>query len=174
MKTIIYPALIAIAFASSAFTFVSNGNLWKVTDNYSVKAVCSKFEGVFKGLKADINFDEANLAASTLSATIDATSINTGNGMRNKHAQQGLEADKYPTVKFVSSAITKTSSGYEATGKLTIKEVTKEIKLPFTFTKNAAGGVFVGKFSVRPADYNVKKAGTPDVFDLQLNVPVTK
>lgn len=166
--------LIATIMVTAAFKVV-NSNQWNVKeDSYTVKFTTKKFEGMFKGLKSIIRFDEQNPGASFISATIDANTVNTGNGMRNKHAKQGLEADKYPTIKFESTAITKTATGYNAQGKLTIKDVTKDIALPFTFTKTADGGIFTGKFAVVPAEYGVKKAGTPDLFDIELNIPVTQ
>lgn len=175
MKKLIYPALVAIVISTSAFTVVNNATSWNVKeDAYTVKFTSSKMEGSFKGLKSELLFDENNLAASKLSATIDANTINTGNGMRNKHAKQGLDAKSFPTVKFVSNTISKTSNGYEAIGNLTIKDVTKEVKIPFTFTKSADGGIFAGTFSVKPAEYNVTKGGTPEVLDFQLSVSVTK
>ena len=171
----IYPVMIALILGTSAFKVASNETLWKVNeDAYSVKFTSSKFEGAFKGLNSELLFNENNLAASKLIATIDANTINTGNGMRNKHAKQSLDAKTYQTVKFESTSITKTTGGYEATGNLTIKDVTKQIKIPFIFTKAAEGGIFVGTFSVKPADFNVTKSGTPEVLDFQLNVPVTR
>jgi polyisoprenoid-binding protein YceI len=175
MKKTIYPAMIVIVLATSAFTFVNQATTWNVKeDAYSVKFTSSKFEGSFKGLKSELRFDENNLAASKLTATIDATTINTGNGMRNGHARKGLDAKKFPTVKFESTSIVKTSKGYEAIGNLTIKDVTKSIQIAFTFQPTADGGVFAGTFSVKPAEYNVTRSGTPEVLDFQLNVPVTK
>ncbi len=175
MNKLIYPAFVATAIVSSAFTFVNNSDLLKVKEEaYSVKLVSKKFEGVFKGLKSEIHFNESNLSESKIIASIDASSVNTGNGMRNKHARQGLDTDKFQNVTFVSTSIAKSGNGYEASGKLTIKDVTKDIKLPFTFTKNAEGGVFAGSFTVKPAEYNVTKSGTPETIEIQLNVPVTK
>lgn len=167
--------MIALVLGTSAFKAVNNVTLWKVKEEaYSVKFTSSKFDGMFKGLKSELLFDENNLAASKLTATIDANTINTGNGMRNKHAKSGLDAETFKTVKFVSTDITKTANGYETRGNLTIKDVTKQITIPFTFTKSAEGGVFAGTFSVKPAEYNVTRNGTPEVLDFQLNVPVTK
>lgn len=175
MNRIIYPALIAIFIALSAFKVANNTTLWKVReDAYTVKFTSKKFDGTFKGLKSELLFDENNLAASKLTATIEANTINTGNGMRNGHARKGLDAQKYQTVKFVSNSITRTTTGYEATGNLTIKDVTKPIKIPFTFSKNVDGGVFLGTFSIKPEEYNVTRGGTPEVLDFQLNIPVTK
>ena len=175
MNKLIFPALIAILLTTSAFEIVSYATLWKVKeDSYTVKFTSKKFDGAFKGLKSELFFDENNIAASKLTATIDANTINTGNGMRNKHAKQGLDAKTYQTVKFESTSISKTTSGYEATGNLTIKDVTKQIKIPFTFSKAANVGVFNGTFSIKPADYNVTRKGTPKVLDFELNVPVTR
>lgn len=175
MKKMIYPALFATIILSSAFTMVTSINPWKIKeDSYTVQFTSKKFDGAFKGLKSDIVFDEANLNNSRISASIDANSINTGNGMRNKHARQGLGADQFPTIKFASTSIVKTNNGYEANGKLTIKDVTKDIKLPFSFTKTSQGGVFAGKFTVTPSEYHVDKSGTPETLEIQLNVPVTQ
>jgi polyisoprenoid-binding protein YceI len=175
MKKLIYPAIIALVIGTSAFKVASNATLWNVKeDAYSVKFTCKKFDGTFKGLKSELLFDENNLSASRLTATIDASTINTGNGMRNGHAKKGLDTKTFQTVKFVSTSITKTAGGYEANGNLTIKDVTRQIKIPFTFSKTADGGVFAGTFSVQPAAYNVTRAGTPEVLDFQLNVPVKK
>lgn len=175
MKKTIYPALIAISITLSAFTVVNNASLWKIKeDTYTVKFTSKSFNGTFKGLKSELLFDETNLAASKLTATIEANTINTGNGMRNGHAKKGLDAKTYQTVKFVSNSITKTTNAYEATGNLTIKDITRQIKIPFTFNKTPEGGVFAGTFSIKPADFNVTKGGTPEVLDFQLNIPVTK
>lgn len=175
MKRLIYPALMVMLITASAFTLVPPIGNWKVKEEaYVVLFKSRKVNGIFKGLKTDIQFDENNLSASSIRATIDATSINTGNGLRNKHARQGLAADQYPTITFVSTAIVKKGSGYEAQGKLTLRDVTKDIKIPFTFTRNAEGGVFEGTFPVVTAEYHVEKNGTPEQVDVQLTVPVLK
>lgn len=171
-KTFLFVAAV-IVISASAFTVVNNTYRLK-DENYAVKFVTSKFDGVFKGLKTDIVFDENNLNGSRIKASIEANTVNTGNGMRNKHAMQGLSADQYANITFESTQISKTSSGYEALGKLTIKDVTKEIRLPFTFSKTADGGVFDGSFQVIPSDYNIDKSGTPESFNIQLNVPVIR
>lgn len=174
MKRLIYPAIIATIISGSAFTLATRSK-WLIKENtYSVKFTSTKMEGAFKGLKGDILFDETNLSASKITASIESATVNTGNGMRNKHAAQGLGAEEYPTIRFESSSISKKGNDFEATGKLTIKDVTKDIKLPFTFTKTSDGGVFNGKFTVVPAEYHVDRSGTPESLSIELNVPVVK
>lgn len=177
MKKLIYPTLIATVITTSAFTVATSNNWTLKQDAYTVKFTSKKGKnvgGIFKGLKSEIQFDEANIGASKISASIDASSVNTGNGMRNKHAKQGLGAEMFSTIKFESTSVAKVGASYEVTGKLTIKDVTKEIKFPFTFEKNADGGVFEGKFLVVPSEYHVEKGGTPELLEIELNVPVVK
>lgn len=160
-----------IILLASAFTF-SHSFSWKIKDDYSVKFSGKKVEGIFKGLKANINFNPADLNKSTITATIDATTANTGNGMMNKHAkcEEGLNTAKFPDIIFESRAITKTSTGFEALGKLTLKGLTKEIKLPFTFSND----IFSGQFTVLPKAYGITRAGTPSEITVSLVVPVSK
>lgn len=172
MKKYLYPSLFLLILSASAFTFTQE---WKVKeDAYEVKFKCSSFKGTLKGLKATILFDENSLATSKFSATVDATTGNTGNGLRNKHMAQALEADKYPTIKYESTSISKKDNGYETTGKLTIKDVTKVVTFPFTFEKTSTGGTFNGTFNVVTKEYNISKAGAPGDVDVELIIPVTK
>ncbi len=68
-----------------------------------------------------------------------------------------FDAEKYPTIKFTSKEITKTSTGYNARGVLDMHGVQKEINLPFTFNDN----VFAGSFEVNRLDYNIN-VGEPN------------
>jgi polyisoprenoid-binding protein YceI len=174
MKKFLYPVLFIFMLGTSALTWITLQE-WKVKeDAYEVNLRCSSFNGNLKGLKASLFFDEANLASSKFVATVDATTGNTGNGLRNKHMAQALEADKYPTIKYESSSITKKENGYETTGKLSIKDVTKVIKFPFTFEKTSTGGIFKGNFNVVTKEYNISKAGSPTDVDIELIIPVIK
>src|SRR3954467_12038288 len=117
MKKQNYLLVTLILMVASSFTFIKSQN-WKIADGYSVKFDGGDPSGEFTGLKGTIQFDEKNLAASKFDVTIDAASINTGNGMKNTHAKGAgwFDVEKYPTIGFSSSAITKTATGYEAKG----------------------------------------------------------
>ncbi len=174
MKRIIYPAAAIILLIASAFTFVHSQE-WKIADNYSVKFDGGDPSGEFSGLKGTIEFDENNLAGSKFDATIDVASINTGNGMKNTHAksEKWFDAQKYPVIRVTSSAITKTTSGYEAKGTVDMHGVQKEIVIPFTFTNN----VFQGSININRLDYNINTAEPAHgsaTFKVDISVPVTK
>lgn len=158
-----------------AFTQVKT---WKIGKDYSVDFSAKGVNGIFKTLTGTVNFDETKLSESKFVFTIDVNSINTGNGLQNKHAlgDEWFNADKYPNIKFTSSSIEKKENGYAAKGKLTIKDVTKEVTIPFTFTKSGSKGKITSSFSVDRAAYNVGKAGGDVGSTIKINVtiPLTK
>ena len=132
----IFPIAALLIISSSAFT-IFKAQDWKIAENYSVKFTSSDPSGIFTGLKGTVSFDEKNLANSKFDVTVDAATINTGNGMKNTHAKSAkwFDAEKYPTISFTSSAITKTSTGYESKGTLSMHGVQKEVTVPFNFTE---------------------------------------
>ena len=177
MKRALYPFAAAIILLASAFTFISSQN-WKIASGYSIKFSGSGATGIFKDLKGQVIFDEKNLAASKFDVTIDVTSINTGNGLKNTHAKGGkwFDASKYPTIHFTSTKVNKTASGYEAQGELEMHGVKKAFTVPFTFTRSGNGGIFTGNFDVNRVDFGIGEPGgrVDDVFKLNVTVPVTQ
>lgn len=169
-----YPfAAIAIIIVS-AFTVIKSQD-WKIADNYSIKFDGGDPSGEFSGLKGTISFDPNDLTTSKFDVSIDVSTINTDNGMKNTHAKSAMwfDAEKYPTIKFTSNTITKTDAGYKAKGILVMHGIQKEITIPFTFTNNT----FIGSFEINRLDYNINTAepnhGSAK-FKVDINVPVLK
>jgi polyisoprenoid-binding protein YceI len=176
MKTATVALRVFIILFAFAFTIIEPIN-WKVKEgSYSVSFKGGKIEGILTGLKATILFDEINPEKSKIYASVDVNTINTGNSLKNKHAkaESALDVARFSMIIFESTGIYKKGTDYEAKGKLSMKGVTKEIILPFTFLKKGDEAVFKGKFSVTPKDYNITKMGTPDEVVIELEVPVTK
>ncbi|PYF75543.1 YceI family protein [Pedobacter nutrimenti] len=63
------------------------------------------------------------------------SSIDTGNTDRDNHLKSGdfFDAEKYPVISFKSTALVKDGDDYKLTGELTLKEVTKSVKLDVEF-----------------------------------------
>jgi len=174
MKKLFYPLAALVIMLGSAFTVFKSQD-WKIADNYSVKFEGGDPSGEFGGLKGTISFDPNNLAASNFDATIDVATINTGNGMKNTHAksEKWFDVEKYPSIRFTSAAISKTTAGYEAKGILEMHGVKKEIIIPFTFDNN----IFKGSIQVNRLDYNVNTAEPAHgaaTFKVDISVPVVK
>lgn len=116
-------------------------------------------KGDFKGLKGAIVFSEDHLADARFEVTIEVSTINTGINQRNNHLLSAsfFEVSKYPLMRFESIKITKsTSKDYlYMFGKLTIKDVTKEISFPFKVTPDNGDYIFAGELSLNRRDYHV-------------------
>jgi polyisoprenoid-binding protein YceI len=164
----------AIILLVSAFTAYEITN-WKVKDNYSVSVYQGGTKFVsFNGLKASILFDEKNVEKSKISASVDASSVNPGE--ENRALKEGakkpeaLDVVNFPLISFESTVITGKDNSYEATGNLTLKGITKEVKIPFTFENQ----VFKGGFSIDPKDFNITSQAFQKRLNIVLNIPVTR
>lgn len=165
-----------ILLITSAFIFCQSHD-WKVKEGYSVKVFRNaqiQFPIYFKGLKAQISFDQAHPEKSKIVASIDATTVETGNPSMTEHAKEAnvLDVEKYPVITFESTSVRKTDSGYETTGNLTMKGITKEITFPFTFEKDT----FIGMFPIMAKDFNINREGAvpSGEIKIELTIPVTK
>ncbi|MDN4166807.1 YceI family protein [Cytophagales bacterium LB-30] len=128
-----------VIVAMSAFTFFAPKN-WAIDKthtsiSFKINHFFTPVNGSFDSFKGNIAFDPANLAESKVNFTIDVASINTREPDRDKHLQSPdfFDAAKYPQISFVSSSFEKKGdNSYVAKGKLTMRDVTKDIELPFT------------------------------------------
>src|SRR3984957_20334606 len=97
---------------------------------FSIKGPFGTVNGTFSGLKAVIQFEDKDLAGSSVKASIDANTISTGVGLRNHHLkteEEYRDTDKYPQITFQSKKIEKAAGAYKAIGDLTLKGVTRPV-----------------------------------------------
>lgn len=95
----------------------------------------SKVRGHFRKFSGSIVVAE-NPEESTVTATIDAASLDTGDANRDGHVRSAdfLDVEKYPTIEFVSTKIArKGGAEFSVTGDLTVHGVTKPITLEGEF-----------------------------------------
>lgn len=176
MTKVKFIGMVAAIIFLSAFT-ISNSISWKIEDGYSIKFTSKDPTGVFTKMSGDISFDPANLEASRFDVKVDVSSINTGNGMQNKHAKSDkwFDAEQYPTIDFTSKHFAKTAKGYEVIGTLEIHGVAKEFKMPFMFKND----VFTSSFTINRLEYNIggvkgMSKKVPAELTVDISVPVTK
>ncbi|MDP4251200.1 MAG: YceI family protein [Bacteroidota bacterium] len=145
--------------------------------NFTVEGPFGTVHGSFTGLEATIKFDEKDLSGSSMSASIDAKTVSTGIGLRNRdlrNEEKWLNTDKYPRINFRSRKIEKTTNGYKVIGDLTIKGIVKSAEIPFTFSSKGTTGLFAGHFTINRTDYNLGNAGgsVGSIITIILTVPV--
>lgn len=88
--------------------------------------------GNFRITEGQIVINEGNHTASSVNATIDATSLHTREEKRDAHLRSGdfFNAEQYPTITFESTRVQKVSdTSWKVVGNLTILGVTKEATL---------------------------------------------
>jgi len=134
------------AKSSLDFTFVQAG---------------AKNQGRFKRFTVSFDFAPANLAASRLDVTVEMPSVDTGDQERDDTLRGAdlFAAAKFPQSHFLATTVSQTASGFEAVGKLTLRDVTREVRVPFTFrtaTENGASvGYMAGKTTLHRLDFGV-------------------
>ena len=182
MKNLKLLTLIVISILTSAFV-VCKVLDWKVKDDYVVKFKFGKYtfgvdsmpspnHGTIKGLHATIHFDPNDLEKSHVSISVEAKTIETGEPLKNASATgpDVLIAPKFPLISFKSTSLAKTDFGYEAVGNITIKDISKEIRFPFTF-KNET---FDGGFTLETKDFKFTHPHVPKEISVFFTIPVTQ
>jgi polyisoprenoid-binding protein YceI len=118
-------------------------------------------KGHFAHFTVSLDFSAENLAASRLDVVVEMSSVDTGDQERDDTVRGAdlFAVAKFPQAHFIASQITKTAAGYEAVGKLTIRGVTHDMRVPFSFRTATEGGATAGymsgKTSLRRLDYGV-------------------
>ncbi len=133
-------ALVAmLTIGGAATAMASADNVWTVEDGsslgFSAKQQDVPVPGSFEVFDAEILFDPDDLESSRLKIDIDVTSITTGHAGRDAtlNSPSFFDSAQWPRAIFESTELVRTGDGqYEALGMLTIRDVTREVTLPFT------------------------------------------
>lgn len=92
--------------------------------------------GAFGEFEGEILLDEQNLANSSVTVTIQAASVDSGNERRDADLRSPnfFEVERFPTITFVSTRVETGGEQHVLIGDLTIRDVTKEVRIPFELT----------------------------------------
>jgi polyisoprenoid-binding protein YceI len=127
-------------------------------------AMVTKVRGAFNEFEGTATLDGANPASSSAQVTISAASIDTRNAQRDEHLRSNdfLAMNEYPQITFSSTGARQVDdSTFELTGDLTIKGVTNQITVPFSFegvAKDPFGNLrvgFEGAVTINRKDYGI-------------------
>lgn len=112
-------------------------------------AMVTKVRGSFEKFEGQAVVDAANPAATQLTVTIDAASVNTRNADRDAHVRSAdfFNVEEYPTWTFVGTGYAVKGDVVEVTGDLTIAGTTRSITIPLEYqgaAKDPFGNTRVG------------------------------
>jgi len=103
--------------------------------NFSVRHFFTPVSGTFDAYQVKLDFDPDYPENSTIEVQINVASVNTGNEKRDNHLRSGdwFEAERYPQITFKSTSVEKAGADQLlAKGKLTIKDVSRDLELKVT------------------------------------------
>jgi polyisoprenoid-binding protein YceI len=127
----------AVVLAVSAGAMQAQAKDYKIDGahseaDFAIKHMAiSTVHGSFHGVSGVVTFDPANLSKSSVTATIDVSTVDTGVAARDNHLKSDAFFDvaKFPTITFKSTSVVKAGDHYDVTGELTIHGVTKSVVL---------------------------------------------
>lgn len=133
MKALVLSFLLAAALFAQA-----PANSWRIDPLHSQASftvrhmMISTVRGTFGGVKGAIIYDAKNPAASSVEATIDCSTLNTGEPKRDSDlkGEEFFDVKKYPVMKFKSKSVQVVSRGnLKLIGDLTINAISKQVVL---------------------------------------------
>jgi polyisoprenoid-binding protein YceI len=92
--------------------------------------------GQFTRFGGHIILDEADVTRSTVEVVIEAASLDTRNDRRDEHLRSGdfFEVERFPALRFEGRRVEQESGRYVLVGDLTMRDVTREVRIPFDLT----------------------------------------
>lgn len=164
---------IVIISANAQNWVPSSGNV-----SFKIKMLGLNVDGTLKGMKANVKF--VNNEPTALSASIDSKTVNTANNLRDKHLKEKdefFQPDLFPNISMSSTSIQKVSDGkYIGTFKLTIKNISKNIKIPFTFIEENNKSSLKSDFTINRKDWDFggDTAGMSDTVKIGITLNMLK
>ncbi len=147
--------------------------------SFKMKMLGTSVNGNFKGFSGILKFDPNDLANSSLVGSVDVNTIDTDNSLRDRHLREKgdfFNVTKYPKLKMKTTKIEKDGSNYMGYFDLTIKETTKNVKIPFIFKQEGDKATFQGSTLINRRDWAVGGGtfGMGDMVTFTITVNVVK
>ncbi|WP_129668627.1 YceI family protein [Phytoactinopolyspora endophytica] len=127
-------------------------------------AMVTKVRGSFNEFEGTVKIDGDDPSNSSAKVVVKTGSIDTRNGQRDGHLRTNdfLDVEQYPEISFTTTSIREAGDeGFEVTGDLTIKDVTKSVTVPFEYGGAATDPFgnfrvgFEGQIVIERKDFNV-------------------
>jgi polyisoprenoid-binding protein YceI len=135
----------------------------------------AQFEGAFDKFSADIRFDPKDLVGSRFDVRIDTASVNTKDSERDETLRGAdlFDVKRFTSAHYVADKFTdKGGNKYSATGKLTLRDVTKDVPIEFTFESKDGGAWLKGAAKIKRLDFGVGQGEWKDTSTVGNDVQV--
>jgi polyisoprenoid-binding protein YceI len=178
-KTAAAPAAASTATAG-ATTYVVDPAKSKL--EFTFRQAGAENKGHFSKYTVTLTAPNGDPANGSLEVTVDVGSLDTQDEERDTVLRDVdlFNVKKFPTARFVAEKLTKTATGYEANGKLTIRDVTRDLKVPLVFKPDGNGAQLTGKTAIKRLDFGVGQGDwkstewVDDQVGVQLDLRLTR
>ena len=136
---------------------------WQVDTDASRVGFVATYDGIpfearFERFTADIRFDPERLSASRFDVRMDISSVNSDSVDRDEGMldAEWFDSSEHPTASFTADRFRALGDGrFEAQGQLTIKGISREIVLPFTWQASGKTAQLTAETSVKRLDFDI-------------------
>ncbi|MCF8253050.1 MAG: YceI family protein [Bacteroidia bacterium] len=124
---------------------------------FSIKNAGLLVEGSLGDVKGSIQFKPETAKQAKMAVSVNVNALKTGSDLRDKHLKKKeyFDAEMFPEIKMVSKFFGITETGYKGYFVLSLKGVSKDVVIPFTYTKQGQTEMLTGSFVLNRLDYGI-------------------
>ncbi len=142
---------------------------------YAMNHPMHAWTGESKEVNSIILMDEARTTIFQVAVSAKLSTFDSKNANRDSHMMEETEALKYPSVTYVSTAVTLEGNSFKSAGTLTFHGVGQPVELLGNFTKEGNKLTFTGSFKLKMTQFKVNPPSllgikTDDEFKLDFKV----
>ena len=138
----------------------------------------NKIKGWFSDIKGNINFEPGKPEQCVFDITLNSATAKTYDKTIEEKLKSNvfLDIGRFPVIHLKSAAVKKDSGPiYILYGNLTLKGITKQVKLQFMALPSGTGYIFRGLLQLKRLDYGIgPKGGIDDNVEVYIDIAANK
>jgi polyisoprenoid-binding protein YceI len=114
-------------------------------------------DGKFSRFAGDVTVDPADLTTARVTVSVEAATIDTGIAMRDRHlrSEDFFHVEKFPAITFESLRVEGSGRRLLVVGRLTLRGVTREVRVPVDVSVMGKRLEARGQFDVKRTDHGM-------------------
>ena len=149
--------LLCLIFSTST---AKSQTSWQQTGGsvtFTIKNWGINVDGKFAHFQTYLFFDPQKLSSSYLVGTVKVSSINTGIQKRDSDlmSEDYFDVRNHPQIEISSVKLEKRNGSFSGLFNITIKGITRQMEIPFTFIQNGDNAEFKASFVIDRREFDV-------------------
>jgi len=144
---------------------------------FQIKNAGITVDGSISDWEYEINWDAKKLANCKIEGTANPASIYTGIKLRDKHllGRQYFHTDQFPLINLQSKKISANGkNNYIGVFDLQIRDVKKEIEIPFTVITSGKQQTYKAEFMINRLDYELGEKSLVLSDDVKIFIEIVR